>query len=86
MDNGTPMFDGKDYEIWISKIFFFLQVQGYEVWYLVVTGYTISKTPLKTVAKNKLKRNQKITMDIILDGLPDSVKVKVGQCSSAKEI
>jgi hypothetical protein len=45
-----------------------------------------SKKPLKTAAKKELKRNNKITMDAILDGLPDSVKFKVGQCSSTKEL
>jgi predicted metal-dependent peptidase len=34
----------------------------------------------------ELKRNNEITMDSILDGLPDLVIVKVRQCSSAKEI
>jgi hypothetical protein len=33
-----------------------------------------------------LKRNKKIALDFILEGLPDSVKDKVGQCSSAKEL
>jgi hypothetical protein len=64
----------------------FLEAHGYDVWYSVVTGYTTSKKPLKTATKKELKRNNKIAMDAILDGLPDSVKVKVGQCSSTKEI
>jgi hypothetical protein len=33
-----------------------------------------------------LKRNKKIEIDFILEGLSDQVKLKVGQCSSAKEI
>jgi hypothetical protein len=33
-----------------------------------------------------IKKEQQIGMDAILDGLPDLVKVKVGQCSSTKEI
>jgi hypothetical protein len=41
---------------------------------------------LKSATKKELKRNNKIEMDGILDALPDSVKFKVGQCSSAKEI
>jgi hypothetical protein len=42
-----------------SRMKLFLQAQGYDVWYSVVTGYTISKKPLKTAAKKKLKRNKK---------------------------
>jgi hypothetical protein len=41
---------------------------------------------LKTAAKKELKRNNKIAMDFILEGLPNSVKDKVGQCSSSKEL
>jgi hypothetical protein len=85
-DNGTPVFDGQDYEIWSHRMRVFLQAQGIDVWHSVVIGYTTSKKPLKTAAKKELKRNNKIAMDAILDGLPDSVKVKVGQCSSAKEL
>jgi hypothetical protein len=33
-----------------------------------------------------LKRNKKIAMDFILEGLPNSVKDKVGKCSSTKEL
>jgi hypothetical protein len=85
-NNGTPMFDGQNYEIWSHKMKVFLQAHGFDVWKSVVTGYTTSKKPLKTTAKKELKRNNKIAMDSILDGLHDSVKVKVGQCSSTKEI
>jgi hypothetical protein len=34
----------------------------------------------------ELKRNNKITMDFILEGFPHSEKDKVGKCSSIKEI
>jgi hypothetical protein len=42
--------------------------------------------PMNNVSKKELKKNNKITMDYILDGFPNSVKVKVGKCSSSKEI
>jgi hypothetical protein len=63
----------------------FLQEQGYDVWNSVVTGYNATNKP-KTATKKELKRNKKITMDFIMEGLPDSVKDKVGNCSSTKEI
>jgi hypothetical protein len=52
---------------------------------IIVTGYTGSKKP-KTTTKKELKRNNKMAMDFILEGLPDSVKEKVGKCSSTKEL
>jgi hypothetical protein len=84
--NGTPLFDGQNYEIWSRRMRVFLQAQGFDIWNSVVSGYTAPKKPLKTATKKELKRNNKIAMDAILDGLSDSVKVKVGQCSSTKEI
>jgi hypothetical protein len=89
IDNGTPMFDGQNgqnYEIWNSRMKVFLKSQGYDVWDSVVSGYITSRKPPKTAAKKELKRNNKIAMDFILEGLSDPVKDKVGQCSSAKEI
>jgi hypothetical protein len=85
-NNGMPMFDGQNYEIWSSRMKVFLEAQGFDIWNSVVSGYTTPKKPLKTATKKELKRNNKITMDAILDGLSDLVKVKVGQCSSTKEI
>jgi hypothetical protein len=39
-----------------------------------------------TATKKELKQNNKITMDFILEGIYDSVKDKVGKCSSTKEL
>jgi hypothetical protein len=86
--NGIPQFDGQNglkYEMWSNVMQFFLQAQWYDVWYSFVTGYTISRKP-NTAAKKELKRNNKIAMDFIIEGLLDLVKFKVGQCSLSKEI
>jgi hypothetical protein len=86
--NGASIFDGQNgmsYEIWSDRMKVFLQAQGYDVWHSVVTGYISSKKP-KTATKKELKRNNKIAMDFILEGLSDPVKVRMGQCSSTKEL
>jgi hypothetical protein len=77
-NNEIPVFDGQNYEIWSSRMKSFLEAWGYDVWYLIVTGYTASNKLMKTASKKELKRNIKIAMDVILDGLPNSVKIKVG--------
>jgi hypothetical protein len=85
---GVPQFDGQNgqrYETWSIKMKTFLQAQGYDVWKSVVTGYIATKKP-KIATKKELKINKKIAMDFILEGLPDSVKEKVGKCSSSKEL
>jgi hypothetical protein len=63
----------------------FLQEQGYDVWNSVFTRSNATKKP-KSATKKELKRNKKIEMDFILEGLLDSVKEKVGQCSLDKEL
>jgi hypothetical protein len=40
----------------------------------------------KTATKKELKKNNKIAMDFIWEGLPKLVREKVGKCSSSKEL
>jgi hypothetical protein len=35
-DNGTPNFDGKNYEMWNRRMRIFLEAHGYDVWYSLV--------------------------------------------------
>jgi hypothetical protein len=39
-----------------------------------------------TAVEKELKRNNKIEMDLIMEGLLDLVKFKVGKCSSTREL
>jgi hypothetical protein len=87
-ENGVPMFNGQNgfkYEIWSRRTEVFLQAQGHYIWLSVVTGYDSSKRE-KTATKKELKKNNKIAMDFIWEGLPKPVREKVGKCSSAKEL
>jgi hypothetical protein len=87
-ENGAPMFNGQNgfkCEIWSIRTKVFLQAQGHDIFLSAVMGYDSSKRA-KTVAKKDLKKNKKIEMDFIWEGLPDLVREKVGKCSSAKEI
>jgi hypothetical protein len=47
----------------------FMGAMGYDVWNSVVSGYTPPKRPSKSAAKKELKRNNKLAMDAILEGL-----------------
>jgi hypothetical protein len=60
-------------------------ILGHYIWLSVVTGYDSSKR-VKTATKKELKKNNKIEMDFIWEGLPNPVREKVGKCSSAKKI
>jgi hypothetical protein len=63
----------------------YLKALGADVWISVASGYNASKKP-KSAAQKEAKRNNKLAIDTILDGLTDSVKSKVGSCASAKHL
>ena len=87
-ENGVPLLNGHNglkYEMWSGRTKVFLQEHGYYIWLLVSTGYDSSKRE-KTGAKKELKKNKKIEMDFIWEGLPKSVRENVGKCSSTKEL
>ena len=63
----------------------FTQAQGHYIWLSVVTGYDNSKRA-KTVANKELRKNNKIAMDFIWEGLPNLIREKVVKCSLAKEL
>jgi hypothetical protein len=86
--NGVPMFNGHNgfkCDMWSRRMEVFLQAQGHYIWLSVFIGYDSSKRE-KTAAKKELKKNNKITMDFIWEGLSNPVREKVGKCSSAKEL
>jgi hypothetical protein len=83
--NGIPPFDGINFEYWSNRMETYLKSLGVDVWFSVASGYNALKKP-KTVAQKEAKRNNKLAIDTILDGLTDSVKSKVGSCASSKEL
>jgi hypothetical protein len=83
--NGIPPFDGRNFEYWSNRMETYLKSLGADVWFSVALGYNALKKP-KTTAQKEAKRNNKLAIDTILDGLTDSMKSKVGSCASSKEI
>jgi hypothetical protein len=84
-NNGIPIFDGHNYEMWNIRMNLFYRHTYFYVSQSVVARYTDSKKP-NIAAKKELKINNKISMDFIFEGLPDLVKEKVRQFSSTKEL
>jgi hypothetical protein len=71
--------------MWSIRTKVFLQAQGHYIWLSVVTGYDSSKMD-KTATKKELRKNNKIAMDFIWEGLLNPLREKVGKFSSAKEL
>ena len=63
----------------------YLKVLGHDVWNSLITDYFPPKT-IRTPAQNKSKESNSMVMDTILDGLPNDVTEKIGECNSAKEL
>jgi hypothetical protein len=61
----------------------YLKSLGEDVCFLVSSGYNDLKKP-KTAAQKEARRNKKLEIDTIQDGLTDSVKSKVGSCALEK--
>jgi hypothetical protein len=62
-----------------------LKSLGADVWFSVSPGYNALKKP-KNATQKEARRNNKLEIDTILDGLIDSVKSKVGSCALAKDL
>jgi hypothetical protein len=70
--NGTPLFDGKNYAFWSIRMRAFLQAQGFDVWKVVVNGYTAPDSPPTDNAGKNLSEYNSKAMNSILSGLTGS--------------
>jgi hypothetical protein len=82
---GFHQFHGSNFEYWSNRMETYMKTLGADVWFSVALGYNDLKKP-KTATQKEAKRNNKLAIDTILDGLTDSVKSKVGSCASSKYI
>jgi hypothetical protein len=59
---------------------------GFDIWKLVMIGYTTPTNPPTNTIKKKASENDAKSMNAILCGLLESEFVKVMHCKSTKEI
>ena len=83
--NEAPMFVETKYSIWSMKMKWNLQSVGYDIWNSNVNGY-VPPNKVKSTTQKEARRYNSKAKEIILDGLPDPVKERVGKCISAKEL
>jgi hypothetical protein len=84
-ENGTPIPGKVEYIFWSTRMESHLKALGPDVWNSVITDY-FPPSRVRTPAQKKAKKSKSMTMNTILDGLPDDVKEKIGECNSAKEL
>jgi hypothetical protein len=83
---GVPQFDGKNYAFWRRRMKTYTQAQGFDVWQVVVDGYTTPTPPPTYRDRNKLSENNLKATNAILNDLYHSVYVKFMHHDSSKDI
>jgi hypothetical protein len=85
----APLFDGTDYSSWRENMKQYLKSKGYEFLNLVVIkpwDLTTSKNLSKIIVLRKSRKNNEVTLNILLNGLSDTVKASIGLCTSTKDL
>ena len=83
--NGSPTLRKGKYIFWSTRMKIHLKALGHDVCNSVITDYFRPKR-IRTPAQKKSKKSNSTAMASILDGLPDDVKEKIGECNSTKEL
>jgi hypothetical protein len=85
-NNGIPQFGGQNYSFWRIRMKTYVQAQGFSVWKSIVDGYKETSTPPIDNDGKKLRKSNLRDKNAILNGLVDSVYVKVMHYDFAKDI
>jgi len=85
LSNAAHLLNETNYAEWNIRMKVTLKAVGYDVWDSVITGYSPPKRA-RTITQKNAKRNNLVEMETILKGMTDSVKEKIGQHISAKEL
>ena len=83
--NRTPILGKEEYIFWSTRMESHLKALGHDVWNSVITDYS-PPNRVRTLAQKKAKKSNLMAMNKILEGLPDDVIEKIGQCVSSKEL
>ena len=83
--NTTQLLDGTNYVEWSIRMKETLKATGYDVWNSVITGYSPPKKA-RTIAQKDARKNNSMALEIVLEGLTDSIKENIGKYSSCKEL
>ena len=83
--NRAPTLNKGEYEVWRKRMSVYLPSLGCDVWKIVIYDYILPKR-VRTTSQKESKKNNSREMGAILDGLPQPIREKIGQCISAKEL
>eukprot|EP00253_Pinus_taeda_P022233 PITA_22233 len=80
--NRVHLFNGNNHALWSGRMQVHLLAQGYEVWEIVDKGFTLTQDEQ---GKKNMVYDTK-AKDLIINGLIESVYLKVLSCKTAKEV
>jgi hypothetical protein len=76
----APLFDGTDYSSWRENLKQYLKSKGSKAWNSVVSkpwDLTTSKNLSKITVQRRARKNNKVALKILLNGLSDTVKASI---------
>ena len=83
------VFNGTNYSSWRENMKRYLNSKGSKVWNSVVSkpwDLTTSKNLSKITVQRKARKNNEVALNILLNGLSDTVKASIGLCTSTKDL
>jgi hypothetical protein len=86
MDDEVPILDEKNYLSWRIEIKEYLKEKGAGFWKETIGGLVPLKNKSKFFAQKEEKKNDALALKTILNGLSSSIKERMGQCTSTKDI
>ena len=84
-ENGSPILGKEEYIFWSTRMESYLKKLEPGVWNAVIFDYIPPKR-IRTPSQKKAKKNNANAIKAILDGLPQSIRRKIGPCILAKEL
>jgi hypothetical protein len=86
MDDEVPIFDETKYSSWRIEMKGYLKEKGTGVWKEAIGRSIPLNNKLKFAAQKEEKKNDKLSLKTIFNGLSIYVKECMGQCTSTKDL
>jgi hypothetical protein len=85
----APLFDGTNYSSWRENMKEYIKSKGYEFWSSAVRKpwvLTTSNNVSKITVQRSVRKNNEVALKILLNGLSNIVKERIGLCKYDKDI
>ena len=85
----APLFDRTNYSSWRENMKKKLKSKGSEVWNSVARNLwdlTTSKNLSKITVQRRARNNNEVALNILLNGLSDTIKASIALCTSTKDL